>query len=122
MLLFVYGTLMRGERNQLDMEKVGAEFVGEFTTEAKYNMYKTGQFPTVTPGGKIPIAGEVWRVSPDGFAHLDARESIHDDTGEPSGLERMQIKTPYGDAWMYVSAEKPDAPEIKSGNWREVCK
>ena len=128
MLLFVYGTLMRGERNRGDLEVVGAVFQGVHKTEAGFRMYHhPGDFPAVVAGGDGRIVsgklwGEVWAVSGEGFEYLDSRERFCDDTGAPTGLERMEIQTPYGPAQMYALPTPPEGEnmtQITSGDWRK---
>jgi gamma-glutamylcyclotransferase (GGCT)/AIG2-like uncharacterized protein YtfP len=97
LLVFVYGSLKRG--NRLSMDRInGAEFVGKaMTTKPIYNMTDLGAFPAVYPDlqGYI-INGEVFKVTSEVLKTLDTIE------GYPDFYTRTLISTSLGMAWMYV--------------------
>lgn len=79
--LFVNGTLMRGLA--LHRNLAGAEFLGEFRTEPRYRLFSIddvhpGMFEV--PEGGVGVAGEVYRMSPEVLAAVEA--------GEPPNLYR----------------------------------
>lgn len=81
-LVFVYGTLKRGQRNHHYLEH--AEFIYETTTESPN--YLMQAFSSVTsPGKQTPgvfkmgtarISGEIYKVSGDTFSKLDELEQV----------------------------------------------
>ena len=83
--LFVNGTLMRGLALHHNLD--GAEFLGEFRTAPVYRLYSIGD---VHPGmfeveaGGISVAGEMYRMSDETWARVEA--------GEPPHLYRGPVK------------------------------
>jgi gamma-glutamylaminecyclotransferase len=74
-LVFVYGTLMRGDCRHGAL--AGQEFAGEARTIAAYRMYDVGTYPALVEAADgVEIEGEVWRVSAACRARLDAVEGV----------------------------------------------
>jgi gamma-glutamylaminecyclotransferase len=71
--VFVYGTLRRGQRNHPQLR--GAAFLGEATTAPRYDVIDLGPYPGLV-AGTSPVAGEVWTVSAELLAALDAFEGV----------------------------------------------
>lgn len=109
-LLFVYGTLKKGFRNQSYLQ--GALFLGEFITDERYSMYDFDTYPAVAEFGKDGIFGEVYKINSDHLASTDALECY------PDFYQRVSISTPFGDAWMYIVEQSQclGKPKI-SGCW-----
>jgi gamma-glutamylaminecyclotransferase len=109
-LLFVYGTLKRGFRNQRYLSD--AVFLGQFSTDRCYSMFDFTRYPAVTQSGRDAIAGEVYQISPH---HLAATDTLE---GYPEFFQRVLISTPFGDAWMYIVEPVlcDDKPRL-SGQW-----
>ncbi len=109
-LVFVYGTLRRGEANHHLLR--GAEFRGVHVTRPGYRMLHLGTYPGVVAGGSIAIEGEVYRVDRKGFAHLDRLEAY------PKLYTRKLIPTPWGRAWIYLyRGSRAGRAVIPGGNW-----
>jgi len=110
MLVFVYGTLKKGEGNHGVMEKSKGKFLGDHNTAPNYSMYSLGGFPAVVGGGKTSIRGEVYRIND--LEYLDSLE------GYPRMYGRVSIQTKFGDAWMYVyNGSVKGCTPIPSGIW-----
>ncbi len=92
--VFVYGTLKRGQRNCHFMH--GAEFVGGHVTESIYSMYEFENYPAVCLDGRHAITGEIYHVDDRQFRWLDDLEWY------PYFYQRVEIPTPWGEAWMYI--------------------
>lgn len=103
-LVFVYGTLKRGQDNHHLLEK--ANYIGKaHTLQPKWQMFSLGAFPGVVEGDK-EIYGEVYQVGFNGMNSLDHLE------GHPSFYERKLVDVGiYGGkkgdecvskAWMYI--------------------
>lgn len=76
-LVFVYGTLMRGgcRHSVLSNE----EFVAELETLPQYRLYDCGSYPgLVRADDGVSIEGEVWRVSQACLRQLDSIEGVDD--------------------------------------------
>lgn len=106
--VFVYGTLMKGARNEHFMS--GAKLISEnaVTKEKSFLMLQfnssssPGKFsPGVKRGGQGHIQGEIYEVDKEGLDKLDALEQ--------NGVryQREKIKMQDGStAWMYVLIAK----------------
>lgn len=76
--LFVNGTLMRGLALHGNLD--GAEFLGEFRTRPLYRIYSIND---VHPGmfkvseGGVSVAGEMYRMSDETWARVEAGEPPH---------------------------------------------
>ena len=111
--VFVYGTLLTGERN--------ARCAGNARRQKAWTLgtiHDTGWgFPAFVKRGRTRIAGEVLTVGDDGFRWMDALE------GYPRLYRREQIQVNLVGggrvlAWVYIMNNLPkDAPVIESGDW-----
>ena len=120
-LLFVYGTLMKGERADMTVghSSLAVTFIGEDRLNGE--LYDMGYYP----GAKIEadlfdparptIEGEVYRIRNQNLcAQLDAYE------GFPNLFSRRQVPTEKGRiVWVYTYnlATKP-VQLIAAGSWR----
>lgn len=112
LLVFVYGTLLRGELNHHLL--AAGELVGAHRTESAYTLFQLGGYPGVVRGGSTSIAGEVYRVDQCTLGLLDRLEAY------PRLYDRIAIQTPYGRAWAYVyRGSVAGRPVIQSGDWRD---
>lgn len=73
-ILFVYGTLKRGQRNHLLMRE--ARFLREAVTAPLYTLLDLGSFPGMIPGGTTAVHGELYEVGPQLLARLDRHEGV----------------------------------------------
>lgn len=111
--VFVYGTLISGERN--------AHWAGNARRQKAWTLgtiHDTGYgFPAFVKGGRTRIVGEVLTVGDDGFRSMDRLE------GYPSLYRREQIRVHLSGggqvlAWVYIMNRLPEgAPVIESGDW-----
>lgn len=118
--VFVYGSLMAGERNHHVMGP--ATFVREATTRDCFALHDLGPFPGMVAraaqGDNTPssaVHGEVYEVDAVTLAHLDAFE------GHPHPYRRTLIELDGGEqAWAYVfdADLARHAPIVASGDWR----
>jgi gamma-glutamylcyclotransferase (GGCT)/AIG2-like uncharacterized protein YtfP len=69
--VFVYGTLMRGQRANHML--AGAAYAGEFTLE-DHAMYDLGRYPGIVPRAGETVFGEVFFVSEEMLAKMDEYE------------------------------------------------
>lgn len=110
--VFVYGTLMRGERNHCFLE--GATFCGTAATEPRHRLLDLGAFPAMVAGGRASVAGEIYDVDAGTLAALDRLE------GHPGFYRRTAVRLlDGGTAEAYLMpGTKAAGTEIKSGDWR----
>lgn len=108
-LVFVYGTLRRGECNHHLLEQ--SEYLGMFQTEPSYQLYDLGTYPGLVEGGHS-VVGEVYRIDEETLGQLDMLEEV------PVEYLRESIETPFGSAWIYIYQDTSQLDQvIDSGNW-----
>ncbi|MCZ2495394.1 gamma-glutamylcyclotransferase [Xylophilus sp. Kf1] len=78
--VFVYGTLRRGEVNDINALEPKPDFIGLAAVDG--SLYPMGWYPGLTLGGPGRVVGEVYAVSPELEARLDEIEGL---LPEPSG-------------------------------------
>jgi len=110
-VVFVYGTLMRGEYNHHYL--TDQTYLGPHRTEPLFHLYNTGPYPAATRPGRNALHGELYRVDADCMARLDVLEDY------PLSYTREQIVTPEGLAWIYlwIASLNPRWP-LLAGDWR----
>ena len=76
--VFVYGTLRRGGRNDINRLAPAPEYVG--MGEVQGVLYHIDRYPGLTLGGEeaVTVVGEVYRITPQLEAVLDRIERIQD--------------------------------------------
>jgi len=80
-LVFVYGTLRAGGRNDIARRHPAAGLVGRGSIAGV--LYDLGTYPGAALGGAARIDGEVYRIDADIEAALDVLEEVApDDAGE----------------------------------------
>ena len=116
MLIFVYGTLLRGESNHPQI--ADARFVGSARTEPRYELADLGGYPALLEDGDSAIDGEIYEVDRVLLTQLDAFEEV------PSLYERKPIALIGGcaDGYVMARARANGAPRIKDGDWRAVVR
>ena len=74
--VFVYGTLRRGGRNDINRLRPAPEYVG--MGEVRGVLYHIDWYPGLTLGGEeaVTVVGEVYRITPELEAVLDGIEQI----------------------------------------------
>lgn len=113
LLVFVYGTSLRGESHHELLH--GARYVGPGRTRAAYDLVDLGGFPAMLEGGRTPVDGEVYAIDPTGVRLLDEAED------HPEYFRRTRIALEDGrTVFTYVLPERQGRPYpcIPSGSWR----
>ncbi|EGR7977624.1 gamma-glutamylcyclotransferase [Vibrio vulnificus] len=108
-LVFVYGTLRKGESNHHYLEK--SEFLGGCQSAQDYRLYDLGDYPALGEGNRA-INGEVYLIDDETLQALDKLEDV------PVEYRRETIETPFGQAWIYLYQDCSKlVEEIASGDW-----
>jgi gamma-glutamylcyclotransferase (GGCT)/AIG2-like uncharacterized protein YtfP len=115
MLVFTYGTLMRGL--PLSGYLTNSEFIGT-TWVTRLSMYSAASYPYIQRSDSAvdAVKGEVYNVSEETLKILDSVEN------EGSLYRREVIRTLHGDAFVYIGIDEVFEgfdEQIKSGDWRE---
>jgi gamma-glutamylcyclotransferase (GGCT)/AIG2-like uncharacterized protein YtfP len=108
-LLFVYGTLKSGERNNHLME---GRLVRKAKTYKGFRLVDCGNYPGLVRGDKA-IEGEVWEVSEPTLARLDRFEGVYRGV-----YVREQIMLEDGTRVQVYLHTSSDLPEYPGTCWR----
>ena len=111
--IFVYGTLMRGERAHSFL--AGAKYLGEYCLK-DYALYNLGRYPGIRPLAGGTVYGEVYEIDAGMLPEMDAYEgegSLYFRTELTAGNENGTIK-----ALAYVYAHEVAGRRIEGGNWK----
>jgi gamma-glutamylaminecyclotransferase len=87
--LFVYGSLKEGFPNA--QVNAGRRVGGDYRTRQPYPLYLIGgRLPCLLPlpGEGLPVQGQLFEVTPDALARMDALERV----GQPGGYVRELIE------------------------------
>lgn len=130
-LLFTYGTLMKGERNEHLLKN--ARFVGKAVTKPKYNLFRIDGnfvFPAIIDEGSLAVKGEVYECPMSALPGMDRMEGHpHFYCRQPIELEDDEkLRTFVGgdnkDVIAYFFVDKGSLlktgsgrPQIKTGDW-----
>ncbi|MFN7960936.1 MAG: gamma-glutamylcyclotransferase family protein [Thermoanaerobaculia bacterium] len=112
-LLFVYGTLLEGERNHRLLD--GSHRVGAALTRKGYALLDCGPYPALVEAGAGRVHGELYVVSPPLLLRLDEFEE------HPTLFERRPValeRAPRAWAYFLPGSEDPGLPRIRGGRWR----
>ena len=86
--VFVYGTLRKGQRNDINLRTPPPVFIG--SAGVKGQLYNRGWYPGMRLGGEQSVLGEVYQVSAQLLAQLDELEEV---APVPSGeYQRIQME------------------------------
>ena len=86
--VFVYGTLRKGQRNDINLRTPPPVFIG--SAGVKGQLYNRGWYPGIRLGSEQSVLGEVYQVSAQLLAQLDELEEV---APVPSGeYQRIQMK------------------------------
>ncbi len=111
MLVFVYGTLKRGDSNHHYLRR--ARFVGESLSPPHFQLFDLGAYPGAWMPGEECLQGEVYEVDALTLASLDHLEEV------PRVYRRETLQTEYGEAFVYVLQRMPrGARRCRSGCWK----
>lgn len=109
-IVFVYGTLLRGEDNHRLLDR--ARYLGDARTTASFTLLDLGAWPAMIAGGSV-VHGELYGVDAATLRELDELE------GHPDEYRRTAIELADGrTADAYLLVEPVGARVIDSGDWR----
>lgn len=112
-LVFVYGTLLTGERNHRYLK--AAQLITATRTLPEFRLHDLGSFPGLVRGGEHAVAGEVYEVDEPTLAALDRLE------GHPDFYRRASIVLADGSlavTYLLAPEQVEGHPVIASGSWR----
>lgn len=113
-MVFIYGTLLPGERWHAALE--GAQPLGPGQTLPAFELLDLESFPAMASGGDTAVLGELYLVDERGLTLLDQLE------GHPQFGRRTTIRLADGrdaQAWLLPPERRsPNLRAIASGSWR----
>jgi len=112
--LFVYGTLLPGEREHALL--ASAEWLRSVATEPRFQLVDLGVYAALIPDGKVAVHGELYAAS------LETRRAIDIARQVPILFQRVTIRLADGtDAEAYVMAADPvrGKRRLGHGDWRK---
>ena len=115
-ILFVYGTLKRGERNYFRL--ADQEFLGEVLTAPRYRVVDLGPYPGLVrdAASGLAVHGELFAVTDRCLAELDAFEDVPRQEDVPGQFVRALIEVAgYEQVWAYYT-NTPVPEGAKSGD------
>lgn len=113
-LVFVYGTLRRGEPNHRLLAR--ARFLSAAVTLPGFALVDLGLYPAMIAGGASAVVGEVYAVDARTLARLDILED------HPRYYQRQPIGLATGqevEAYLMQPGQVAGRPRIASGDWRK---
>lgn len=111
--LFVYGTLLRGQRNHHLMAT--ARLVRETATAPGFRLYELDrELPAMVRGGRGAVAGELYRIDAETLERLDRLER-HPDLYWRTAVRLVDGSTALTYLWRGAVA---GGRTIDSGDWR----
>lgn len=122
--VFVYGTLRRGDDNDITRLRPPPHFVGIAAVPGRLHHF--GAYPGVVLGGRDVVHGEVYAITPALEARLDEIECVYPQQSDEYFKRAIEVDVQLAEggrrAIMCICYEiNPDrlgsAPLIASGDW-----
>jgi gamma-glutamylcyclotransferase (GGCT)/AIG2-like uncharacterized protein YtfP len=126
-VLFFYGSLRKGEYNFERFEQQWPGALEEIGTGyiVGWNLIDLGSYPSIVPADvDASVVGEVYDVSDEVFAHVEALEAEADYRRYTVDVHTTD-SAPCVQAYVYGfsrPAEISDRPRIESGDWKRRLK
>ena len=109
-LIWVYGTLRRGESNHRLLRE--SAYLGQWWSPPNFYLIDLGEYPGII-SGQQSVLGEIYVADGPTMAKLDALEDV------PHEYTREMMLTPWGEAFYYhYRMECSGLAAIPSGDWR----
>jgi len=112
--LFVYGSLLRGER---DHELLGgATFLGPMKTAPRYTLVDLGPYAALLERGRVSVAGELYIVDKKQRFALDVKREC------PILFQRVSVELEDGsraEAYVMRDEQVRGKRRLAQGDWRE---
>jgi gamma-glutamylcyclotransferase (GGCT)/AIG2-like uncharacterized protein YtfP len=111
--LFVYGSLMTGERDHALL--VDARLLGPANTASRYTLVDLGVYPALLVEGTTSVVGELYLVDPKTRFETDVKKEC------PVLFERIEIALDDGsaaEAYSMAEDKVRGRRRIKNGSWK----
>jgi len=116
-LVAVYGSLRKGFHNHFLL--TDSKYIGEFDTEPMYDLFSLGSYPALALNGNTSVKMEIYEVNQGTMIRLDALEGYSGPCSPNNLYDKIDIKTPYGLAHVYVySYPLTNKVKVECGDWK----
>jgi gamma-glutamylcyclotransferase (GGCT)/AIG2-like uncharacterized protein YtfP len=112
--LFIYGTLLPGERDHALL--AGAELIGAVSTEATFQLVEVGPYAALVPDGKVSVHGELYATDLQVRRRIDVARQV------PILFQRSWIRLADGalvEAYVMTAEQARGKRRLAGGDWRK---
>jgi gamma-glutamylcyclotransferase (GGCT)/AIG2-like uncharacterized protein YtfP len=112
--LFVYGTLLLGERDHSLLR--GSWRLDVVSTEPVFELHDIGAYAAMVPGGRTAILGELYALDLQTLADIDVRRQV------PILFQRVQIRLADGSqagSYLMDPEQVRGRRRLGHGDWRK---
>ena len=117
--VFVYGTLRRGEANDINRLRPAPRLLG--LARLRGALYDLGPYPGVILGGEGWVQGEVYAITPELEQQLDVIEEVAPVPSGEYGRRHLEVEVAGQTLRCLVYEIRPErvrsAPLIAGGDW-----
>ena len=117
--VFVYGTLRKGEANDIHLLNPAPVFVGKGSIAGA--LYQLGWYPGLILGGEGRVVGEVYRITPQLERRLDEIEEVYPVPTNEYFKQRVEVEVDDVVFSCIVYEINPDRvagkPLLAGGDW-----
>lgn len=117
--VFVYGTLRRGEANDINQLQPAPRFIGAARLQGE--MYHLGRYPGVILGGSDWVVGEVYAITPELERQLDVIEEVYPQQADEYAKREVPVQVEDRMVVCLVYEINPryarGCPRIALGDW-----
>jgi gamma-glutamylcyclotransferase (GGCT)/AIG2-like uncharacterized protein YtfP len=117
--VFVYGTLRKGEANDINRLRPRPDFVGRGRVLG--TLYHLGSYPGLVMNGNTLVEGEVYRILPELECVLDEIEEIHPQQSDEYAKQQVTVQVDGLGLMCLVYVINPlrlqGRPVIPGGDW-----
>jgi gamma-glutamylaminecyclotransferase len=112
--LFVYGTLLTGERDHALVRD--SEPLGPAVTRPLYSLFEAGVYAALTPGGSTAVRGELYLVALETLLAIDVAREV------PVLFQRARVSladATEADAYVMPRENVRGLRRVRCGDWLE---
>jgi gamma-glutamylcyclotransferase (GGCT)/AIG2-like uncharacterized protein YtfP len=114
MVIFVYGTLRRGQSNHAELGH--ARFLREVATAPRYELVDLGEYPALLEGGSTAVQGELYEIDEELLAHLDEFEGVPA-LYQRKSIALQDVQSARAEGYVMRRRSAGRAPRLRHGDW-----